>query len=304
VRTYRVGTRKSRLALKQTEIVIEMLRACWPDVAWEVVTVTTTGDRDRKSSLDELGGEGVFVKEIESALLDGRIDLAVHSMKDMPTELSAEFAIAAVPMREDPREAMVSRYPSFDGLPEGATVGTSSVRRRAQLLALRADLNVVPYRGNLDTRLRKVRSAEGPDAAVLAYAGILRLGKASEVTQVFSEREFLPAAAQGAIAVEVRSQDGDVSSFVRAIDDGSARREVTVEREVLKRLGAGCRLPVGVRCFCEGGGLSVLAAVFDPDGRGGVDVEIKGFSGSAEELGEIAAQRLIEQGALEMMRGK
>ncbi|HDH96542.1 MAG TPA: hydroxymethylbilane synthase, partial [Proteobacteria bacterium] len=274
----------------------------WSEVEWEVVAITTAGDRDRRSPLEQLGGEGVFVKELESALLDGRIDMAVHSLKDMPTTLPDGLRIAAVPVRDDPREAVISRYASLDELPGGATVGTSSVRRRAQLLALRADLRVVQYRGNLDTRIRKVSSGEGPDAAVVAYAGLVRLGREGDAAWVFDDREFLPAAAQGAIAVEIRASDADVAKLVGAIDDGIARREVVVEREVLRHLGAGCRLPVGVRCLCADGRLSVLAAVFEPSGRDRIVVGIEGFSGTAEKLGETAARRLIEQGALELMR--
>lgn len=304
MKVIRVGTRASKLAIKQAEIVIERLKARWTDRKWEIVTIKTLGDIDRRSSLEKLGGEGVFVKELESALLDGRIDIAVHSLKDMPTNISKGLAIAAVPVREDAREALISLYSDLESLPIGATVGTSSLRRRSQLLRLRGDLKVISYRGNLDTRIRKVRSGAGPDAAIVALAGLLRLGLTDCASYVFDERQFLPAAAQGAIAVETVSSDAEISNIVGAIDDVSARKETESERTVLKELGAGCRLPIGVRCFFDGNRLSIIAGVFDPDGKRAVGVEIKDFSGSPDELGKIAAQRLIDEGALELICGK
>lgn len=304
MKVIRVGTRKSRLAMKQTEMVVEKLKARWPKTKWEIVTIATLGDRDRKRPLHEFGGEGVFVKELEHALLDGRIDIAVHSFKDMPTAISEGLAIAAVPIRDDAREAMISRYSSFGELPTGSTVGSSSLRRRAQLLMLRGDLKVIPYRGNLDTRIRKIRSGEGPDAAIVAIAGILRLGLAGEITRIFDEHEFLPAAAQGAIAVEARAYDDEVLEIVGAIDNISARVETEAERDVLKRLGAGCRLPVGVRCFYRDRKLSLIAKVFHPDGKKVVSAEVSNFDGQPEVLGEIAAKRLIDGGALDIIAGR
>jgi hydroxymethylbilane synthase len=249
----RLGSRGSRLALTQAELAADALRSANPDVDVALVPITTAGDRDRSKPFGEIGERGVFVKEIEEALLAGRIDLAVHSAKDMTSTDVAGLAVAAFLAREDPRDALCGA----DHLEPGMRVGTASVRRRAQLLALEPELSIEPMRGNVDTRLRK-RGERGLDAIVLAAAGLDRLGLSNEIGHRFDAEELVPEAGQGAVALQVRAGEEELAS---AADDPETRRRVTAERAFVARIGAGCLAPVAAHH--DGAALTALIAAED-----------------------------------------
>jgi hydroxymethylbilane synthase len=249
----RLGSRGSRLALTQAERAAEFLRAANPDLDVALVPITTSGDRDRSKPFGEIGERGVFVKEIEEALLAGRIDVAVHSAKDMTSTLVEGLAVGAYPARDDPRDALCGA----DGLQPGMRIGTASVRRKAQLLALEPELSIEPLRGNVDTRLRKMRE-RGLDAIVLAAAGLDRLGLADEIGIRFDAADFVPEAGQGAIALQVRAGDEEL---VAAADDPETRRRVEAERACVARIGGGCLAPVAAHH--DGSELVALIAAED-----------------------------------------
>ncbi len=300
-----VGTRGSALALAQTRRVCELLEATRPGVACEIRPIVTQGDRTQASGepLPTIGGKGLFTAELEHALRSGEIDLAVHSLKDLPTEEVEGVAIGAVCLREDVRDCLVSR----DGralreLPAGAVVGTSSLRRAAQLLALRRDLVVSSIRGNVETRIRKVREGE-VDATLLAAAGLERLGLLDEAAEVLPADVLLPAPGQGALAVQARADDGATSELLAAIDDADARAATTAERAFLRALGAGCTAPVAAHARSSGKDVQLEGLVASPDGREVVRVSAEG---SPEEVGERAAREALDAGAgsiLEAIRG-
>jgi hydroxymethylbilane synthase len=302
VRTLRVGTRASRLARAQTDLVVAGLAG----VDVEIVPVRTEGDRT-DAPLAQIGGTGVFVSALRDALLDGRIDVAVHSFKDLPVAPAAGIELAAVPAREDVRDALVAR----DGLtlrqlPVGARVGTGSPRRAAQLRALARGLKVEPIRGNVDTRLSLV--AQGQlDAVVLALAGLRRIGQEGAVTEVIDPAVMLPAPAQGALAVECRSGDEATAAALRALDDGAARATSTAERAVLAALEAGCSAPIGVLgeivAGPDGAQLRLHGSVTALDGSHTIRATTTGAATEAGMVGERLAAELFEQGAatIEMM---
>ncbi len=303
----RIGTRDSMLAMAQAKSVASLLKITDAAPEIEIVTLKTSGDRAKAKPV--AGATGVFTKEIEKALLRGRIDLAVHSMKDLPTTLPGGLCIGAVPGRLNPLDVLVARDGKrLDELKPGATVGTGSPRRRAQILARRADLQVVPLRGNLDTRLRKVHEGE-IDCAVVAMAGMMRLGRASEASEILMGEVMLPAPGQGALAVEARSDDRRVLEIVRAINHPDSLNEVTAERALLRATGAGCRTPLGalarygpVWARTDGGRLVLKAVVLDADGRRWCAVWQDGVPSEAEEIGKRAAEILIEKGAGELIK--
>lgn len=250
-RTLIVGTRGSRLALAQTALVVDALRAARRAISIDVREIVTEGDRDKKP-LSQIGGQGVFTKAIEEALLRGDIDIAIHSMKDLPPLLTAGLAIGAVPERGDPRDALVTRDGStLARLPPSPRIGTGSARRAVQLKALRPDAEPVDIRGNVDTRIRKVDDGEF-DAIVVAMAGLLRLGLADRAAQVFSVEEMTPSPGQGALAVQARADDVEVTDIVADLDHRPTRIAVAYERAFLAELGEGCSLPVGAHAFLEG----------------------------------------------------
>ncbi len=268
----RIGTRGSPLALAQARETRERLAAAHPDLAdregCEIVAIKTTGDRVRDRALAEVGGKGLFTKEIEAALMDGRIDLGVHSMKDVPTWLPDGLEIAAVLPREDPRDAFLSPHGRrIAELPRGAVFGTASLRRQAQVLALRPDLRCVLLRGNVDTRLKKLAAGE-VDATMLALAGLRRLGREAEAQAVLDPDEILPAVGQGAIGLQVRSDDRRVQDLVRLVDHPASACRVTAERACLEVLDGSCRTPIAVLAEPEAGsgGLRLRALVAEPDG--------------------------------------
>lgn len=292
VRTLVAGTRGSALALAQTELVLAALRAAHPAIALRVERIHTEGDRDKASPLTLIGGTGIFVKELEAALADGRIDLAVHSLKDVPSTLAPAFVLAAVTRRGDPRDALVSRDGrGFADLPTGARIGTSSRRRQAELLALRPDIAPVELRGNVDTRIRKVRSGE-VDAAVLAVAGLERLGRLGEAAQIFEVDELLPAIGQGALAVEIRADDGATRDLLATIDDAETRACVRAERSFLRRLGGGCTTPAAAHATLAEGRMRLRTLLADDNHRLRRG-ELSGAAGDAEQLGAALADELL-----------
>ncbi len=299
-RVLRAGTRGSALALRQTELIATQLCAAHPRMTIETIEIRTEGDRDRSTPLALLGGKGVFVKELEAALLDGRIDFAVHSLKDLPSTLPPGLAIAAVSARADVRDALVSGSGlALADLPAGARIGTGSRRRRAELLALRSDIAPVEVRGNVDTRIGRVREG-AVDAVVLAVAGLDRLGRLHEAAQIFEIDELLPAVGQGALAVEVRAADGQTASLFALIDDEQTHRCVRAERAFLARLGAGCTTPAAAFCTQDGAHLLLRALVAGDDGVSLRETR-RGPADAPEALGMVVAEALIGRGALDLL---
>ncbi|MEO6196699.1 MAG: hydroxymethylbilane synthase [Dehalococcoidia bacterium] len=299
-RTFVVGTRGSRLALRQTEIVLGLLRQQSPDAAFEIRTIKTEGDTS-SAPLSEIGGRGVFVIEIERALLSAEFDIAVHSLKDLPADETAGLVIVATPAREDVRDALICRDGAIlTDLPAGATIGTGSARRATQLLALRPDLDIRDIRGNVDTRIRKVDEGEY-DAAVLAVAGLNRLGLTDRATQIFDSTDFLPAVGQGALAIQVRTDDHDAVRLASPIDDAATRCAVIAERAFERRLGAGCTAAIAALGTLERrGALRLRGLVGQPGGRI-VRSEMESPPAEAEMLGVRLAEFLIAQGAEELL---
>ncbi len=300
--TLRLGTRRSALATTQSTWVADRLRALGHAV--ELVEITTEGDRDRTTPLATMGGTGVFVSALREALRDGSVDLAVHSLKDLPTTPEDDLVVAAIPTREDPRDALVARDGLTLGeLPAGSTVGTGSPRRRAQLEALGLGLELRELRGNVDTRLGKV--SEGAlDAVVLAHAGLRRLGRAEVVTEVLDPIQMLPAPGQGALAVEVRADDAGTRDAVAALDDADTRACVVAERAVLAELEAGCSAPIGALAEIvlgdEGDELSLRAVVASIDGSGDVRRSAAGAPSDADAVGRGLARLRLEDGAADL----
>lgn len=291
----RLGSRGSPLALLQAGEAKAKLIAAHPELSEEsveIVPIRTTGDRVRDRDLAEIGGKGLFIKEIEEALYDGRIDIAVHSMKDVPTWTPKWSAIVAILEREDPRDAFFSPHATtIAGLPRGASVGSASLRRRAQLLALRPDLKVGLIRGNVETRLAKLAAGE-VDATLLALAGLNRLGKTESVTAILAPEEMLPSAGQGAIGLQVRADDARTRALAAAIDHAPSSTRVRAERACLDILDGSCRTPIGCLAEIEGERLRLRALVAEPDGSRLFRAERRGPLADAVALGEDAGREL------------
>jgi hydroxymethylbilane synthase len=304
--TIRIGTRPSALAIVQAEYVKSRLAAAMPGVALEITPIRTSGDKMNDASLAHVGGKGLFIRELEQALADGKIDLAVHSMKDLPAVLPAGFQIAASPEREDVRDILVSAAGGdFSALPAGARVGTSSMRRRFQALHKNSALEIIALRGNVDTRLKKV--AEGTlDAIIIAAAGLNRLGRAGEIKfAILNERDFIPAGGQGALAIETLASgvSAQLGVALEALDDSRTHYETAAERAFLAKLGASCTTPVGVRAIADGEKLSVRAILFSLDGKHSIADELQApvaFNLSppnAAGAGRALAERMLARGA-------
>ncbi len=292
-----LGTRGSALALRQTERVAARLGEGFPDLAVRIETIRTTGDRHPEIVIGELPGVGFFVKELELALLDRTIDAAVHSMKDLPSAETPRLVIAAIPERDDPRDALVARNGMIlRDLPSGARVGTSSPRRTACLRTLRPDLTIVPMRGNVDTRVGKVDAGD-VEAVCLAAAGLERVGLAGRITQRFSVDEMIPAPGQGALGVQMREQDERAQRVAAALDHAPTRLSVLAERIVLRRLEAGCRLPLGAYAAVEGERLILQAVIISPDGRHRVDVREEAALDEWRAVSDRVAEELLTRGA-------
>ena len=298
----RIATRKSALALWQAEFIRTALRAVHPDLEVELVPMSTRGDQILDSPLAKVGGKGLFVKELEQALLDGRADIAVHSMKDVPVELPAGLALPAIVEREDPRDAFVSSVcGGLDDLPSGARVGTSSLRRQCQLRAMRPDLEILDLRGNVNTRLAKLDSGQY-DAIVLACAGLKRLGFAERIRVEIAPEVILPAIGQGAIGIECRTDDARVNSMIRSLADSRTTLCVSAERAMNARLMGGCQVPIAGFAQLTGDQIVLRGLVATPDGRQVLRGQVQGPSRQALELGNSLADELLGRGADRILR--
>ncbi len=293
----RIATRKSPLALWQAEHVRQRLQAFHPELTIELVTMSTQGDRVLDSPLAKIGGKGLFVKELENGMLEGRADIAVHSMKDVPAGLPDGLDIGAILEREDPRDAFVSNaYASVEVLPHGARVGTSSLRRQCQLRAIRPDLVILDLRGNVNTRLSKLDNGDY-DAIVLAAAGLKRLGMEERIARALSPEEMLPAIAQGVIGIECRSNDARVIALIKALNDPYTALRTTAERAMNARLAGGCQAPVAGYSELDGDLLHLRGLVGRADGSDMVHGDISGPPADAASLGEQLAEDLLARGA-------
>ena len=296
----RLGSRGSKLALWQAEFVRSEIEGRTGRKVG-ITRIKTTGDMILDVPLARVGGKGLFVKEIEEALLSGKIDLAVHSMKDVPTELPDGLTIVAITRREDPRDAFLSvKYGSFGELPRGARLGTSSLRRQTQLLGIRPDLSVESLRGNLDTRIRKLEEGRF-DAIVLAAAGLRRLGWESRITQFIPEEMSLPAIGQGALGIEIRSDDPDTREAVSFLDDRDTALAVRAERGFLKRLEGGCQVPIASHGRVEGDSIILRGMVGRPDGSEIIRGSARGGAADPEALGVALAEQLLARGARKIL---
>jgi hydroxymethylbilane synthase len=292
-----IATRASRLALWQAEHVRDRLQALYPDCEVSLLKMTTRGDQILDRSLSKVGGKGLFVKELENALLDGRADLAVHSLKDVPVDMHAPFALSVILERDDPRDAFVSNdYASLDELPAGAVVGTSSLRREAQIRQLYPQLVVSPLRGNLDTRLGKLDRGDY-SAIILAAAGLRRLGLADRIRSFLSVEQSLPAAGQGALGIEILEERQDMKAWLAPLASATTTACTLAERAVSRVLGGSCQVPLAAFAQVDGLTLSVRALVAEPDGSRVLRAQATGTVDSAEQLGEEAAKNLLDQGA-------
>ncbi|HNB66726.1 MAG TPA: hydroxymethylbilane synthase [Accumulibacter sp.] len=292
-----IASRESRLALWQAEHVRQRLREAHPQLTIDILGMTTRGDRILDRPLAAIGGKGLFIKELELAMVEGSADLAVHSMKDMPMEMPEGFLLAAISPRENPCDAFVAnRFATLDELPTGAVVGTSSLRREAVLRANHPRLVVRSLRGNLDTRLRKLDAGEY-DAIILAAAGLLRLGLAHRIRSLLTPEQSLPAPGQGVLGIEVRAARGDVCALVAALDDADSARCVRAERAFSRALGGSCQVPLAAHAVLEQGMLWLRGFVALPDGSRMIRGELRGEADAGEAIGQELAQMLRERGA-------
>ena len=299
-RTVRVGSRKSSLAMAQSEEVVAKLRIRFPVHEFTIVQISTSGDRDKESSLQSLG-RGTFSKDIEDALLRGEVDLAVHSAKDLAPDLPEGLVVAGVLEREDPRDVLVNRWGvTLAELPSAARIGTGSPRRGAQLLALRPDLSVLPIRGNVGTRLEKSRGADY-DGIVVAAAGLLRLGLRSDITEYLDPDTFTPEAGQGTIALEARRDDAQTLDMIAAVDHGPSRASLTAERAFVDVIGGGCKVPVAAYARVEDDSFRVSAMAALPDGSEMYRIEVHDEGGDPAAAGAYAAEELLDRGARQIV---
>jgi hydroxymethylbilane synthase len=297
----KIGSRGSDLALWQTNFVKKKLEDAYPALSFEVKIITTTGDQMLDTALSKIGDKGLFTRQIENALLNGEIDLAVHSLKDLQTAQPVGLTIGAVLEREPPNDVLLSsRYNSIDELPKGARVATGSLRRKSQLLHYRPDLSITEIRGNVPTRIRKLDESE-LDGMILAYAGVHRLGLDSRIRQVIPFGIMLPAVGQGAMAVEVRADDTKVREIVSVLDDTETRNCVTAERAFLRRLEGGCQVPIGAMARVEGDRIYLEGVVGSLDGDKNLRERITGDIADADALGTRLAEQMLEKGAGEIL---
>ncbi|MBA3633943.1 MAG: hydroxymethylbilane synthase [Acidobacteria bacterium] len=292
-----LGSRGSQLALWQTRFVAQLLQSVFPLLDLEIKTIETTGDALLETALSKIGDKGLFTKQIEEELLNGEIDLAVHSLKDLPTTLPDGLKIGAVTMREIPNDVLIStKFSSIDDLPRGASVATGSLRRKSQLLAYRADLRIVEIRGNVPTRIRKMEEAN-LDAMILAFAGVHRLGMDSFIKQQIPFEIMLPAVAQGVIGIEIREKDAETEEFLRLINDEMTEICVLAERSFLRTLEGGCQVPIGGHAILNDDEITLQGFVGNMDGSATMRDSITGNRNDAVELGIKLAERMIENGA-------
>ena len=295
-----VGSRSSKLAVIQTKSVVAHIKEANPDLEVSISKIVTKGDRNRRTQLDRMAGIGVFVKDIEEALLDGRIDIAVHSLKDVPTEIPQELCLLAVTERLDPRDVLVSRTGRLDEIPPGSKIGIGSLRRTVQLARYRPDLEACSIRGNIDTRLRKVSSGE-VDGVILAAAAILRLEWEDKISEYLPMESFLPAVGQGALVVEARLDDGEVAGLVSPINNLPTWQSITAERTFLSALGGGCRAPIAALGTVDNTTLKLKGMVADVSGKKILYDSEEGSATSPEEIGGRLAQKMLSMGASEFI---
>lgn len=292
-----IASRESRLALWQAVHIQSRLAALYPQCSVEILGMTTRGDQILDRPLSQIGGKGLFIKELEVAMQTGRADLAVHSLKDVPMEMPEGFALTAIAQREDPCDAFVSgRYEGLDALPAGAVVGTSSLRREAILRASYPHLNIQPLRGNLDTRLRKLDEGHY-DAIILAAAGLIRLGLKERIRAILSPEQSLPAPGQGALGIEILAARADAAAWIAPLNDAETAHRVRAERAFSRALGGSCQIPLGGYAVIENDELWLRGFVATPDGQQMVRGEIRGAPGDDARLGDALAQQLLAQGA-------
>jgi hydroxymethylbilane synthase len=297
----RIATRESKLALWQAEHVAALLRRAHPQLSVSLVPMTTQGDRVQDRTLAQIGGKGLFIKELEVAIAEGRADIAVHSMKDVPSDMPPGMMLAAFLPRADARDAFVSnRYSTFASLPPKAKIGTSSLRRQCQLLAVRPDLDIGPLRGNVDTRLRKLDGGES-DAIILACAGLIRLGFAARITEYINTTVSVPAVGQGIIGIECRDDDTDSIALLKALDDANARICCEAERAFAQRLGGSCQSPIAAHAVLNGSDVHLKGVIGSPDGKQVMRDESRGSAASVAKLGAELADRMLSAGARELL---
>lgn len=296
-----IGSRGSRLALFQSRFVLAELSRIHPEQRFELIEISTTGDLNRDISLEELGGEGVFVKELEDALLQGTIDLAVHSLKDMLTTLPKGLRLAAVLERVDPRDVLISRSGKLAELPAGAKIGTGSERRAVQLRARRPDIELCGLRGNIDTRLKRV-APEGLDGIIMASAALTRLEMEDRITEYLSPTTFVPAVGQGALGIEIRDDDEFLVDLVSPLNHDPTHRAVIAERQFLKAMGGGCRAPIAALGAVRDGTLNLHGIVASPGGREILRAEVAGALSAPEEAGNRLAHEMIGLGATSLIQ--
>ncbi|MBO3446090.1 hydroxymethylbilane synthase [Clostridium sp. CCUG 7971] len=291
-----VGTRGSKLALTQTNWVVNELKKKYPNVEFEVKIIKTKGDLIQNVSLDKIGDKGLFVKEIEQQLLNKEIDMAVHSMKDMPSNLPDGLKFASIPKREDPRDALILKegYSNLEDLPKGATIGTGSKRRKYQLLKYRPDLNIVSIRGNIDTRIRKIED-ENLDGVVLAASGLIRAGLHNNISQYLPVDIMIPAPAQGALALEIRDNDIEIEKIIDCLKDDVTKIQVEAERGFLDGVNGSCHIPMGAYCTVEGENIDLVGLYGDEEGTKLVIKSISGQASKARELGLELAQLISKE---------
>ena len=302
MKTIRVGTRGSRLALAQTGIAIAALKKANRGTNFEVVTISTKGDVDRRPlfTMDE---KGIFEKEVNEAVKNGSVDFAVHSLKDVPSDMASELVVACIPKRAKPNDVLVNNKGRKLGeLAAGAVIGTSSLRRAVQLVKARPDLKVKPIRGNVETRVKKVIAGEY-DAIVLAEAGLSRIGMKDVIVERFGVRDFVPAPGQGAIAIVCRRDHKKTIAMLRRIEDPKSRAEISAERALIEKVEGGCRFPLGAVAVTKGNRLTLYASVFSADGSKNIKVKKTADVPGAEKLGSKVADMLIKQGAGELAKG-
>lgn len=295
-----IGTRRSDLARWQANHAASKIKQAYPSADISFRPIGSLGDRDRKTGFQELGGIGVFTKESEEALLRKEVDVVVHSLKDLPTTLSQGLEISAILEREDPRDALCGA--SLSQVKQGLRVGTGSIRRKAQLLSLCPNAEIRPIRGNVPPRLRKAKQKIGIDCTFLAVAGLKRLGLDTEIDEILSADIFPYAVGQGALALQCRSEDKALTEIVSLVDHQPSRLEIEAERALLKRLEAGCSLPVGVNCTSDGEILTLMAQVTSPDGTQVIRKNLSANKTDADQLGQMLADALIAEGAADILR--
>ena len=297
----KVGTRGSKLALTQTNLVADSLKKIGLGITVKICVIKTSGDIMQDVALTKIGGKGVFVKEIEDALLSGTVDLAVHSMKDVPTEIPEGLTFAAIMKREDVRDVLVSKdNRKMEFMPRGARIGTGSMRRSAQLLAILPDLSIVSLRGNIETRVKKIE-AENLQGVILAAAGMKRLGLTEKISQYLPIETMLPAVGQGALGLEIRENDDDLKAIVANLNHAPTAAEITAERSFLRHLGGGCLLPIAAFGKLEGDKLSLEGLVAAPNGESVIRDKVRGSIAEADELGLRLAEMIMEKGGKKLL---